>query len=203
MTDQIADALAAQRGALELYEALGDGVKAGDMLRWISRLSYLDARIDDARAAARRAVEILEEFPATLELGLAYANMAHLAQIDLDIEAALSWGERALAIGEELGAQQLPIDVLLTMGISRGARRPGHRTPRAQPEAGTRPRDRRLRRPGLRRSRLRRGAKARLGGGGPWLAEGIRYSTERDLDSRRLYLLGWRAAASLERGPLG
>ena len=36
-----------------------------------------------------------------------------------------------------------------------------------------------------------------------WLEEGIRYTEERDLDCRPLYLLGWRAAAALDRWPLG
>jgi DNA-binding CsgD family transcriptional regulator len=33
-----------------------------------------------------------------------------------------------------------------------------------------------------------------------WLEEGIAYSTERDLDDHRIYLLAWRADAALERG---
>jgi DNA-binding CsgD family transcriptional regulator len=33
-----------------------------------------------------------------------------------------------------------------------------------------------------------------------WLATGITYSTEHDLDAWRLYMLGWRAWASLQRG---
>src|SRR5262245_589950 len=83
----IDDALAAQHGALERYRELGDPLKEGDMLRWISRLAYLDARIEDARGAALEAVAVLERFPAGRELVLAYANMAQLAQIELRLDS--------------------------------------------------------------------------------------------------------------------
>jgi DNA-binding CsgD family transcriptional regulator len=33
-----------------------------------------------------------------------------------------------------------------------------------------------------------------------WLEEGIAYSTDRDLDDHRIYLLAWRADAAMERG---
>jgi DNA-binding CsgD family transcriptional regulator/tetratricopeptide (TPR) repeat protein len=200
VTDQIADALAAQREAFDLYESSGDLLKAGDMLRRLSRLLYLDARVDEARRVARDASELLERFPGSLELALAYANRAHLAQIDLDVDGSLSWGERALALGEQLGDEQLRIDVLLTMGIG---------------EALT----------GRGTTRLEQGLAQALAGGtddfvaraygalafaavrrrdweaaDTFLANGIDYARERDLDSRLLYLLGWRAAAALDRG---
>jgi DNA-binding CsgD family transcriptional regulator len=198
LTDQISDALTAQRDARDLYESFGDALKAGDMLRWISRLSYLDARIDDARQAAREAVDLLERFPGSSELARAYANLAHLAQIDLDIDSALAWGERALAIGEESG--ELRIDVLLTMGI--GEAIAGHGTARLEESLE------------LARARGTDDSVARAYGAlafaavrrrdwpaaDSWLADGIRYARDRDLDSRLLYLLGWRAAAALDRG---
>jgi DNA-binding CsgD family transcriptional regulator len=52
LTDSIDEALRAAQDALELHRELGDELKAGNALRTISRLAYLDARVDDARAAA-------------------------------------------------------------------------------------------------------------------------------------------------------
>jgi DNA-binding CsgD family transcriptional regulator len=200
VTDQISEALAAQRDALDRYVALGDRLKQGDMLRWISRLSYLDARIGDARTSAGEAVLILEQCPPGEELVFAYANMAQTAQIDLEIDAALEWGQRALALATELGAQELALNALTSIGISEAiVGRGADRLEQALELA------------------LERGSHdcvGRLYGGltfaavrgrdwpaaDRWLDEGLRYAAERDLDGRRLYLLGWRAFASLERG---
>ena len=88
------------------------------MLRWVSRLLYVAARLDEARATAREAVEVLEPLPPGPELGLAYAHMANLAQIDLDVESARSWGERAIALGSELGDEGIAVDALLSIGIA-------------------------------------------------------------------------------------
>jgi DNA-binding CsgD family transcriptional regulator/tetratricopeptide (TPR) repeat protein len=200
LTDQVEEALAAQRAALELYVALGDGLKQGDMLRRIARLSYLDARIDDARQAAREAVTVLERFPPGKELVLAYAGMAQMTQIDLDLDAAVAWGERAHALARELGAEELAINALTSLGIADAIA--GRGTGRLEQTLEL---------------ALRSGGDDSLGrvygalsfaavrrrdwtAADRWLERGLRFTAERDLDSWRLYLLGWRAGAFLDRG---
>jgi DNA-binding CsgD family transcriptional regulator/tetratricopeptide (TPR) repeat protein len=200
LTDQVEDALATHLQAREHYRVLGDEAKEGDMLRWISRLSYLAARIEDARTAARDAIDLLERLPPGEELALAYANMANLAQIDLELEAALSWGERALTVAREAGADQVAIDVSLTMGIAEAIAGRGHeRVERALELALQDGTDDFV---GRAYGALSFGAVRRRdwSAADTWLDEGIRYTTDRDLDGRRLYLLGWRAWASIERG---
>ena len=200
LTDQVEDALAAQLEAREHYRALGDAVKEGDMLRWISRLSYLAAQIEAARTAARAAIDLLERLPPGEEVALAYANMANLAQIDLDLESALSWGERALTVAREAGADQVVVDVMLTMGIAETlAGRGQGRVERALELALQHGADDSV---GRAYGALSFGAVRRRdwSAAETWLDEGIRYTKERDLDTRRLYLLGWRAWASIERG---
>ena len=198
--DWIDDALAAEHAALGRYRELGDPLKEGDALRFISRLSYLDARIEDARGAALEAVAVLERFPPTRELVLAYANMAQLAQIELRLDAALVWGERTVAIANQIGARDLVPDVLITIGIAEAIGGPG--TSRLEESIDL------ARRQGTDDSVARAyGALAFAAvrrrdwpSAERWLEQGVAFTTERDLDSRRLYLLGWRAAARLEQG---
>jgi DNA-binding CsgD family transcriptional regulator len=200
VTDQIAEALLAAQGALELYRVLGDRLRKGFTLAGISRLAYLDARLDDARAAALEAVAILERLPPGRELVLAYANMAQLAQIELRVDSALAWGERTLQLADEVGSNgRLVVDVITTMGVAeaiggRGVARLEENVERALAQ-GT---DDCVARAygGLVFAAVRRRDWAAAD---RWLDEGLRYASEHDLDSRRLYLLGWRAAASLER----
>jgi DNA-binding CsgD family transcriptional regulator/tetratricopeptide (TPR) repeat protein len=200
LNDWIEEALGSQQEALERYRALGNPLKEADMLRWISRLAYLDARIEDARAASLEAVSVLERFPPGRELVLAYANMAQLAQIELRIDSALAWGERTLQLAEQVGTREVVIDVLTTMGIAeaidgRGVERLEEALQRVLAE-GT---DDAIARVygALAFAAVRR---RDWPAADRWLEEGLRHTSERDLDSRRLYLLGWRAAAALDRG---
>jgi len=200
VTDQAGEALAALRGAHERYVALGDELKQGNTLRWISRLTYQDGRIEEAREAAREAVLILERFPGSEELVFAYANMAQTAQVDLDLAAALAWGERAVELARELGGQELAIDALTSMGIAEAIAGKGvgrlERTLELAVEQGSDDSVGRLY-GALAFAAIKR---REWSAADRWLEDGLRHSRERDLDSWRLYLLGWRAAASLDRG---
>ena len=201
LTEQIDEALTAQRQALELYRTTGDRLRQGDMLRQISRITYLDARIEEARAAAREAIDVLEQLPPSAELALAYVQMAHVAQIDLDLDSAVAWGERALALGAELGVPELEIDALIPIGIIEAiAGRGTARLERALELAlATEGRDDCAARTygalGFAASRRRDLPEAER-----WLDLGIRYAEERDLDSRLLYLLGWRGTVAAQQG---
>lgn len=200
LNDWIEEALRSQKDALGHYRALDNPLKEADMLRWISRLAYLDARIEDARSASLEAVSVLERFPPGRELVLAYANMAQLAQIELRLDSALAWGERTLQLAEQVGARDLVIDVLTTMGIAdaiggQGVERLEDTLRRALAEGTD---DAVARAYGaLSFAAVRR---RDWSAADRWLEEGLLYTSERDLDSRRLYLLGWRAAAALDRG---
>jgi|Tabmets5t2r1_1033131.scaffolds.fasta_scaffold01289_3 DNA-binding CsgD family transcriptional regulator/tetratricopeptide (TPR) repeat protein len=200
LTEQIGEAFAAQSEALELYRAAGDRLKEGDMLRWISRTAYLAARIDDARASAREAVTVLEELPPGVELALAYGHMAHVAQMDLDFDGAVGWGERAIALATELGFDTLSIDPTISVGIAeaiagRGTARLEHGLELALDQGTDDCVARAYAGLGFAAVRRRDWPEAEH-----WLNTGIRYAADRDLDGRRLYLLGWRAALAVYQG---
>ncbi len=200
LTDRVVDALAAQRDALEVYRSLGNTLKEGAMLRWVSRLLYLAAQLDEARVAAREAVNVLESLPPGAELGLAYGHMAHLAQIDLEVDSALAWGERAIALGTELGEDGIVIDALLTIGVAEAVSGRGTaRIERGLELALDRGTDDDVARAygalSFAAVRRRDWPEAER-----WLETGIGYTTERDLDARRLYLLGWRAGTRIHQG---
>jgi DNA-binding CsgD family transcriptional regulator/tetratricopeptide (TPR) repeat protein len=200
LTDRVEDALAAQREALELYRSLGDTLKVGETLRWVSRSLYVAARLDEARAAAREAVDVLEPLPPGRELGLAYANMANLAQVDLDVESARVWGERAIVLGTELGEDGIVIDALFSIGIAEAiAGRGTSRIEQALELALDRGSDDSVARGygALVFAAVRRKDWSEAD---RWLETGIAYATERDLDARRLYMLGWRASSRVHRG---
>jgi DNA-binding CsgD family transcriptional regulator len=200
LTLQVEDALRAREEALALYRKIGDRLKEGDMLRWISRLSYLAARHDEADETARFAIAVLEELEPGRELAMAYANVAQQAQITLDIEAALSWGERAISLGEDLGELEILVYAVTTVGIAEAiAGRGTANLERGLALALEHGSDDHIARAygGLGFAAVRR---RDWPAADRWLDEGIRYATERDLDHWRAYLLGWRAGAFIDRG---
>ena len=202
-TDQINEALAAERRALEHFRALGDGLRAGNVLTWISVFAYLAADWDESRGAAQKAIDVLEQLPPGRELALAYSNMAKQAQGDIDVEETSRWGERALALANELGDGETFISTLQTMGVMDAIAERGtdkiEQSLTLALDHGTD--DQVARAYGnlvFEAVRHRKWTTAER-----WLDEALPYVTDRDLDHWRTYLLGWRAAAALDQGPLG
>jgi DNA-binding CsgD family transcriptional regulator/tetratricopeptide (TPR) repeat protein len=199
-TDQIEDALTAERQALEHFRALGDRLREGDALRRISIFAHLAADWDKSRDAAQKAIDVLEQLPPGRELARAYSNMANQAQMAIDVDGTSRWGERALELANELGDDATAISTLQTMGVmdalaDRGTEKLEHSLELAR-DHGT---DDQVARAygGLvfEAVRHRKWATARR-----WLDEGLSYVADRDLDHWRTYLLGWSAAAALDQG---
>src|SRR5215218_7916802 len=65
LSDQGEEAITARLAALDIWRGLGDPLKQGDNLRWLSHLYWLG---EDAAAAANAALEVLEPLPPGPEL---------------------------------------------------------------------------------------------------------------------------------------
>jgi predicted ATPase/DNA-binding CsgD family transcriptional regulator len=118
LAEQLDEALEARQGALECYRALGDRVREGDSLRWLSRLLWCVGRSPEARTAAFEAVELLEGLSAGRELAMAYSSVSQLCMIAEEYEAALAWGRRALELAERLGDSEVLTHALTNVGVT-------------------------------------------------------------------------------------
>ena len=200
LTGLIDDALESRRAALERYRSLGDRVREGEQQRWISRLSWFAGHKDDAEAAASEAISLLEPTGAGREQAMAYSNMSQLRMLADELEAAIAWGERAIALAEELEDEEILAHALNNVGsaevnLGRGsasltrslaiALEAGleEHVARAYTNLSTRAVQAREHADALR-----------------YLEDGIAYCSEHDLDSWRLYMLGWRALLRLRLG---
>jgi DNA-binding CsgD family transcriptional regulator len=201
VTLQSEEALAAARQALELYRALGDRLKEGDLLCWTSKVAHYAARIEESDELAKAAVELLEQLPPGPELARAYASLARRNQLALnEEEAAVTWAQKALALAERLGEREVVVTALTTLGsCDLLAGRGTARLEQTLELAHRHGRDDQVARVytalvfGCCRHRNWPAAER-------WLEEGIRYTTERDLDDHLNYLIAWRADTALERG---
>jgi DNA-binding CsgD family transcriptional regulator/tetratricopeptide (TPR) repeat protein len=113
------EAIDARRSALALRGSLGDTVRFGENLRWVSRLSWWNGRPAEAREAAYRAVEVLEAEPPGRELAAAYSNLSQLFMLGDEGRAAIAWGARATDLAVRLGDIATEIHAMVNIGSAR------------------------------------------------------------------------------------
>nr|WP_246689167.1 AAA family ATPase [Mesorhizobium sp. M8A.F.Ca.ET.207.01.1.1] len=115
---RIDDAIEAQEKARALQQALGNGLKEGDSLRWLSRFAYL---LGDRQAADRfgaQAVALLESVGPSAELAMAYSNLSQLAMLAERLHEALSLGSRAMELAERLNRPDVVCHALNNVGAA-------------------------------------------------------------------------------------
>jgi DNA-binding CsgD family transcriptional regulator/tetratricopeptide (TPR) repeat protein len=202
LTDQLDQATASRERALGCWRALRDRRKEGDTLRWLSRLAWFEGRNADAARAAQEAVKLLEGLAPGPELAMAYSNLSQLGMLAGNTDQAVAWGGRAIGLAERLGQTEILIHALNNVGTAEmqasrptgqptlerslalaRANGPEEHVARAYTNLASVALDRR---DYLLASR--------------YLDEGIRYCTDRDLDTWRLSMLESQAQADFEQG---
>jgi DNA-binding CsgD family transcriptional regulator len=118
-TDQVAEAIAARQAALDIWRSLGDPLKEGESLRWLSRFYWLEGYGVETEAAAADALAVLETLPPGPELAMAYSTLAQMRMLDHDLEGTLRWGNRAIALAEQLGETETLVHALTNVGSAR------------------------------------------------------------------------------------
>jgi DNA-binding CsgD family transcriptional regulator len=118
LTDHITDAITAFESALALRRAAGHSIKAGDILRWLSRLSWYNGQTELAERYATQAIELLEPLQPGRELAMAYSNRSQLLMLSGENESAVTWGRKALALALELGDREIEIHALNNIGTA-------------------------------------------------------------------------------------
>jgi DNA-binding CsgD family transcriptional regulator len=121
LSEQGEEAIAARQAALDIWRTLGDPLKEGESLRWLSRVFCYWFQGDGAetKAAATAALEVLETLQPGPELAMAYSNLAQLRMLDHDLEGTLLWGDRAIALAERLGDTETLVHALTNVGAAR------------------------------------------------------------------------------------
>jgi DNA-binding CsgD family transcriptional regulator/tetratricopeptide (TPR) repeat protein len=202
LTDQGEESLQARREALEIWKALGNRLREGDNLRWMSRVNWVLGRRVEAEGYAAEAVMALEGLPPGPELAIAYSNRAQLHMLTDDYQQAVLWGSRAIELAEKLGATETLVHALNNVGSAEML--VGKEEGRIKLEESLRL--------ALANDLQDHAARAfsnlayfavkdrnyRLAM--RYLDDGIAYTTEHDLDFGKLYKTALRARAFFERG---
>ena len=197
-----AQVIDARHQAIALWRQVGRIDKVGLNLRWLSRLHWYQGNSVLAERYASQAVTTLEPLPPGPELAWAYSVRSQFYMLQDRTELAVQWGERASALAEQLGEAEILCHALNNVGTAElFAGRPGGQ------------------------GKLERSLKLALAGGfheqaarvytnvsehavvfkdyacaERWLAEGIAFDRQHDLDAWTHYLVGWLAQLRLEQG---
>jgi DNA-binding CsgD family transcriptional regulator/tetratricopeptide (TPR) repeat protein len=201
LTGQHSRAIDASNAALEVWRAAGERLREGDTLRWLSRLLWFTGLRQEARQYGLNAVTTLKSLPAGPELAMAYANLAHLDIEAHRADAAIGWARRAIELGERVGRDDVVIHALGTLGLTHlviGDHTGWSEVERAMQLARVSGSEEEV---GRSYSTL---CSMSISGrkyeqAARFLAEGLAYCEERDLDSWWIYMLAGRARMRFEQ----
>jgi DNA-binding CsgD family transcriptional regulator len=118
VTGQISDAWTARQQALELWQQLGNKIRQGDSLRWMSRFAWYLGHKDKADACGNEAIQVLEALPVSPELAWAYSNRSQLHMLACETDEAVSWGSRAIELAQKLDATETLVHALNNVGYA-------------------------------------------------------------------------------------
>ncbi len=119
LTAGLTDAIAMAERALDIWRKLGDRLREGDTLRWLSRLYWVDGQARVAAEAARDAVDALEPLPAGAELAMAYSQQAQLSMLRQNCADTEAWAAKAVRLAAELSEPQVRSHALNSLGTAR------------------------------------------------------------------------------------
>jgi DNA-binding CsgD family transcriptional regulator len=119
LCDRIAEATAEAEQALAVWRALGDRLREGDTLSWLSRLAWMSQRVGDAERLGRTAVGLLERLPPGIELARAQATLAQQLATLFAHQEAQEWGHQALRLAQRLGADEIAAQASIDLGLAR------------------------------------------------------------------------------------
>lgn len=97
------DALVAQSTAVALRRELGDALRLGASLRWLSRFQWFAGHRADAEASAGEASAVLADAGDASLHAMALSNEAQLALLAHDTLRAIELASKAIAIARETG----------------------------------------------------------------------------------------------------
>ncbi|MEV6838856.1 AAA family ATPase [Streptomyces sp. NPDC051133] len=104
LSSRLDEGIASLRTAVGLRRALGDRLREGEDMRWLSCWLWPTGRTDEAGQTGLDAVRVLEELAPSRELARAYLNLCQLACYEHEGTAVTAaHAQNAIALGERFG----------------------------------------------------------------------------------------------------
>ena len=198
------EAITYSERALEFWQEQKNTEKVGENLRFLSRLWWYEGNRTRAEKLGIKAVDELQNAPASRAKAMAYSNMAALKMLADQTEECLVWGQKASDLAREIGDQETLAHALNSIGsalmtdhesVTEGMSYLKQSLHIALEYAFHEHAARAYTALGSNALSMKLYDVAR-----EYLDLGIAYCQERDMDSLRLYMVGYKARLSLETG---
>lgn len=199
LTGRVDEAIDIELDAIMIWEDLADRLRLGDAHRRLARFYWLAGRNTEARQSVEQAIALLEGFPPGSELASAMGTRAQLDMLSSETESAIAWGERAIALASRIGDIETLVHALNSVGAARlhvEDRRGWEELERSLARSLDANLEEHVARAymNLAWNAVHSRELERATG---YLDAGISYTTDRDLDSSRLYMLSCRSQVRL------
>jgi DNA-binding CsgD family transcriptional regulator len=204
LTNQLQDAIIYQGKALKVWEEKNEIEQLGNSLRLFSRLWWFDGNRRKAESFAGQAIEVLNKQPSSKAKAMAYSNMSQLKMLSDQTGECIFWGEKAISIARDVNDEETLVHAMINMGsalmLTQSSAQKGIDLLQEGLEIS------------LKNSYHEHAARAYTAMGSNLvtiknysfakqaLEKGINYCEERDIDSLKLYMQGWKARLNLETG---
>ncbi|MDJ0382947.1 LuxR family transcriptional regulator [Streptomyces sp. G-G2] len=110
LSSRLDEGIATRRTAVRLRRELGDQLREGEDLRWLSCWLWPAGRGAEARQTGLDAVRVLEGMGPSQELAQAYLNLCQLACYGHErVEVTAAYAEKAIVVGERFGDAAVPV----------------------------------------------------------------------------------------------
>jgi tetratricopeptide (TPR) repeat protein len=119
MVSRQREAYDARVKALELRCRVGDPLREGDCLRWLSRIAWIRGLAGEDEEHGLAALRLLEPLGDTHELRMAISNLAGLYMIQQRTDEAMAMGQRALETGLREDDHEVVAHALNNVGSTR------------------------------------------------------------------------------------
>lgn len=117
--DAQAEALDAGEAALRIFRQLGDDLRVGELLSFLSRIHWWLGDRPGAIAAARESISTLERLPVGPALAMSYSCLSQLHMLAHELEPATTWADKAIETAKAVEAPAVLSHALNNLGSAR------------------------------------------------------------------------------------
>lgn len=118
LTNQTKDAIIYQGKALRIWQKKNEIDKAGNSLRFLSRLWWFDGNREESEKYGSQAIEILRSQPPSKAKAMALSNMAQLKMLSDETTECIEWGNLAIKMAKEINDQEILCHALNNVGTA-------------------------------------------------------------------------------------
>ena len=118
LINQIKEAIIYEGKALKLWRQKNEIEKAGNCMRFLSRLWWFDGNRAEAEKYGREAIELLQSEPPSKAKALAFSNVSQLKMLCDEHDECIQWGSLAIDMAKEINDDEILCHALNNVGCS-------------------------------------------------------------------------------------